>query len=122
MTVNAYVVLVRACAAHLFFRALLTLLPFKTVLRIAQRPRRSIQRTLPSGQIVEIVHLSSRLCRGTCLSEALVAMSLGRRHGLDLPLTIGISLADGTFRAHAWNVEDSRNKTFAPLWRSDRRP
>lgn len=122
MTVNAYVVLVRACAAHVFYRALLTLLPFKTVLRIARRPRRSAHPTLPCDQIVDIVRLSSRVCRGTCLSEALVAMSLGRRHGLDLPLTIGISLADGTFRAHAWNVEDSQNEIYAPLWRSDRHP
>lgn len=121
MTLRAHALFVRACAAHLFFRALLILLPFKTVLRLAQRPRRMTHRALPGDEIVDIVRRSSHLCRGTCLTEALVAMSLARRYGLDLPLTIGISRADGAFRAHAWTVEDPQNESFAPLWRSDRR-
>jgi hypothetical protein len=60
---------------------------------------------------------------GNCLSRSLAVLWFLRRHGYTPDLRLGVSLADGTFAAHAWVelngvvLNDRRDvaKRFAPL-------
>ena len=61
------------------------------------------------------------MCGGSCLTESLVTRILSWRHGLDVPVTIGVSRTDGVFRAHAWAGANHADSRFLPIWSEDRR-
>jgi Transglutaminase-like superfamily len=79
-----------------------------------QRPMASAP--LDSAEIERIVRWSAVICHASCLTTAFVHGIIAARHGLEHPVTIGVALDNGTFRAHAWAGTDERAGGFAPLW------
>jgi hypothetical protein len=113
--------LAAACVLQLTFRLLLPVWPLPRI--VAWLPFRS--RIAATGitpeRLEQIVRWSTRLCRGTCLTESLVLGALGARYGPTRPVTIGVRGSGKGFRAHAW-TGDTAPEGFTALWSShDRR-
>ncbi len=95
-----------------FYHARACWLPFR-FLRASLARRRAPGPADPrvtSARVVRAVERASRhaLGRHTCLFRALATRSLLDRYGLPSSLQIGVSRADGEFRAHAWLVDGQR--------------
>lgn len=99
--------LAQAAWLVLMIRLGLSLLPFKTVLRLAERARRRTARranTIPAERLAWAVQRVSRyLPAATCLTQGLATHVLLARHGLEGALRIGVAKGDdGRLEAHAW--------------------
>jgi hypothetical protein len=94
-------------------RAALSVLPFRTVLRVADawasRSRRVPGSEMERDRMLRSVERAARwlLPAGPCLSQAIVADALLRRRGFDSHLRIGVARGDaGAIKAHAWVESD----------------
>ena len=109
-----------ACAMQLLIRGSLRALPFKSVLRLGACRLPRARHPLTKPDLERVVRWSTRLCGGTCLSESLLTTVLARRHGLEVPVIIGVARVGGVFRAHAWTGEPEAGQSFVALWPVDR--
>lgn len=109
--------LLLACGAHVVCRVLLHVMPLRRVLRLTNLGIPVARRPLPLSRVTELTSWSRPLCRGTCLSETIVLAVLARRHGFEVPVSIGVSTADGVFQAHAWSG-DAEQAPFERVWSS----
>lgn len=105
--------LVRAVTMVMLVRAALAILPFRTVLRIADSWARRPNRVRgPEGErdrMLSAVESAARrlLPAAPCLSQAIVADVLLRRRGFDSQLRIGVARTErGALKAHAWVESD----------------
>jgi hypothetical protein len=106
-----------ACLCQLLFRLALRTVRFKTFLRLARLRLPAARDPLPLRDLERLAQRSTRVCRGSCLTESVVMKLLAARHGHPVPLlTIGVVREPGTLRAHAWTALE-RAAGFAPLWR-----
>lgn len=106
-----------ACACHLVVRLALRMARFTTLVRFSRSQLPRAPTPLSFSRLQYIARLSRRLCRGSCLSESLVFRLLAARHGLgDVPVTIGVSRAEGAFRAHAWAGTAADTGDYTPIW------
>lgn len=85
-------------------RVALSLLPFRTVMAIADRAAVAAP---PANVAVEriawaISTISLRVPRATCLTQALAAKFLLARHGHDSTVRLGVAKKSGELSAHAW--------------------
>ena len=93
----------------------LVVLPFRTLRRLLALPERARAPAprngrLTSDGVVRAVIVASRYLPGTrsCLTQALTALLLLRRHGYPAVLRIGVARPDDSFRAHAWVESEGR--------------
>ncbi len=103
--------LVQAAWLVLMIRLELSLLPFKTVLHLAERAkRRPARRANPvsAERLAWAVQRASRYVpAATCLTQGLATHVLLARHGLEGALRIGVAKGDdGRLEAHAWIERD----------------
>jgi hypothetical protein len=94
-------------------RAALSILPFRTVLRMADSLAQGTRRLRGSDperdRMLRSIESAGRrlLPAGPCLSQAIVADMLLRRRGFDSQLRIGVAREEsGALRAHAWVESD----------------
>src|SRR5690349_5295110 len=85
----------------------LWLLPFETLRRLLTRVPGVARAAEPAEVVerrVEWAVLAARPCvpRATCLTQALAAQVLLRRHGVRGHLRFGVRSEAGRFEAHAW--------------------
>lgn len=89
-------------------RVALWVLPSRLIVRYvrsiaADSPVRRPQSAGSDVIVWAVSAASRRVPRATCLTQALAALLLLRRHGMDAELCLGAARgADGGFRAHAW--------------------
>ena len=99
-------------------RVALVLLPFRVVHRAASRPR--ARASAPSSPIpIEplvwaIRAVAARVPRATCLTQALAASVLLRRHGHEATLRLGVARVEGGLSAHAWVESGGRTVIGEP--------
>ncbi len=90
-----------------FVRLGLWLMPFQNLrrllARLAQPSDLAHSLKLPPARITWAVQAASRFVpQATCLTQALAAQVLLRRHGYPADLRIGVSLEKSKLQAHAW--------------------
>lgn len=112
--------LAAACALQLTFRALLLAWSLPRVAAFVPFRSSIAAPGITPSRLEQIVRWSTRLCRGTCLTESLVLAALGARYGLTRPVTIGVRGSGEGFHAHAW-TGDAAPEGFTALWSSDDR-
>jgi hypothetical protein len=102
---------------QLTFRVLLLMWPLPRVAGFVPFRSGVAATAITAERLGRIVRRSTRLCRGTCLTESLVLGALGARCR---PVTIGVRGSREGFRAHAW-TGDGAPEGFTALWSSDDR-
>ena len=107
LTVSERALLMRALPLVLAVRVALWILPSRSIVRKVQRmaagtaTARSPARS--PGEIVWAVEaVARRVPRASCLTQAVSAQYLLRRHGHRSELRVGVARGDTGFRAHAW--------------------
>jgi hypothetical protein len=113
LPVRDLIAFLRAAVMVTVVRSALAVLPFRTVLRIADRWARRPNRTrgpeAERDRMLRAVEAAARrlLPAGPCLSQAIVADVLLRRRGFDSHLRIGVARGEsGVLKAHAWVESD----------------
>jgi hypothetical protein len=100
--------LLEAAPVVVAVRLLLWLLPSRMIIRWTRRiatsaTRGSHPRTSSSTIVWAVESLSRRVPRASCLTQALSAQWLLRRHGYDSRLCLGVATGGSReFAAHAW--------------------
>jgi hypothetical protein len=105
--------LVGACARVFAVRVALWVLPSKWIIRYVKRlsapktPRPDalpVQTRVTPGEIVWAVDAASRrFPDATCVTQAVSALLLLRRHGYEAQFCVGVARSeDGSVKAHAW--------------------
>lgn len=94
-------------------RVALWVLPSGWIVRYVTRlSAKGAVRHRPSGRIEGILWAvaaaSRRIPDASCLTQAIVALLLLRRHGYSAQFCVGVAHDAGGFRAHAWLERDGR--------------
>jgi hypothetical protein len=119
--------LLRCVAIVAVIRVALWIAPFRVLLRVVDRgsrPVRGARSADEAAHIAEGVEIAGRLIPdATCLTQALAALLLMRRRGLDAELRLGVRRdGAGSVEAHAWIESAGRvlvgareARAFSPL-------
>ena len=106
-------VFLTAVPAVIIVRMLLWTLPSRIIIRTTARLARGARTPGPTPRVASSVitraidRASRRVPGATCLTQALSAQLMLRRHGHHSNLCLGVARdADGDFRAHAWLESD----------------
>jgi hypothetical protein len=96
--------LYRAAVVVALFRAGLSILPFRWVRALAERPRpRPRAPRATPDELAWSVGVSGRRIGSTCLTEALALQALLLREGHEATLRLGVAKTEaGALEAHAW--------------------
>ena len=120
--------LVDGAIVQVAFAAALRLIPFRTVARASRRVhavRRAASDFATLSRRLWAIEAAGRHLGGasTCLARALAAQWIAARHGVRLPVSIGVARgAGGSLDAHAWvaahalvRVDADRIDRYRPL-------
>jgi hypothetical protein len=89
-------------------RVVLTVVPLRVIVSGMQRTRRN-RSDVPLERIAWATNaIDRRVPRSNCLTRAVAASLLLRRHGHPATLRLGVSQTDGRVAAHAWLESDGR--------------
>jgi len=114
LSVAERLLLVRAFAWVLFFRALLPFAPLPALLRISNGPVQA-RSALGSSTIAWAVRAAaSRIPGARCLARSLALQALLRRSGHESSLNIGVRREGADLEAHAWVTCEGRTVDDEP--------
>jgi hypothetical protein len=102
------VLLVRAFAWVLFFRALLPFAPLAALLRISNGPVRARAASGSSSVAWAVRAAANRIPGARCLARSLALQALLRRAGHESSVNIGVRRGGAGFEAHAWVTCEGR--------------
>lgn len=116
MTLRDLRLLMVACACHGAVALALRVTASRALEALGAVRLPASSRPMPLEPLALAASRSRRICRGSCLTEAIVLKWLAARHGLPLRLTIGVRKTSEGLRAHAWTDRDAPDPAFTPLW------
>ena len=96
--------LITTLLSMITIRLKLYLIPFKRIQRSMERSNNKTKNNIPVHKLIWAVQtISNYIPQATCLTKALTAQKLLRKHGYPCQVKIGVGKdTNGEFEAHAW--------------------